>query len=115
RRFALYKTQGFTHRQVRGENMQRKVTRQAIFISFTIAFVVVITFIAPQLIYAGCRDPDVVRNGSSVAYAASPDALIQYFGHNFFLIVTKGGTRIVADPLGPGWYPNPNVSADVVT
>lgn len=33
----------------------------------------------------------------------------------FFLIISKSGTRVVADPLGPGWYPNPNVSADVVT
>ena len=65
--------------------------------------------------HAGCRDPEVVRNFGSVAYAASPDATIQYFGHNFFLIMTRNGTRIVADPLGPGWYPNPNVSADVVT
>src|ERR1041385_3509205 len=64
---------------------------------------------------SGCRDPEVVRSFGSVAYAAAPDATIQYFGHNFFLIVTRNGTRIVADPLGPGWYPNPNVSADVVT
>jgi L-ascorbate metabolism protein UlaG (beta-lactamase superfamily) len=29
--------------------------------------------------------------------------------------MTKSGTRIVTDPLGPGWYPNPNVAGDVVT
>ena len=65
--------------------------------------------------HASCRDPDVVRGFGSLAYAANVDATIQYFGHNFFLITTSKGTRIVADPLGPGWYPNPNVAADVVT
>jgi L-ascorbate metabolism protein UlaG (beta-lactamase superfamily) len=65
--------------------------------------------------HASCRDPDVARGFGSLAYAASVDATIQYFGHNFFLITTSKGTRIVADPLGPGWYPNPNVAADVVT
>src|SRR5678816_2974924 len=64
---------------------------------------------------ASCRDPDVARGFGSLAYAANVDATIQYFGHNFFLITTSKGTRIVADPLGPGWYPNPNVAADVVT
>jgi L-ascorbate metabolism protein UlaG (beta-lactamase superfamily) len=63
-----------------------------------------------------CRDLDVARRGfGAVAYAASVDATIQYFGHNFFLITTSKGTRIVTDPLGPGWYPNPNVVGDVVT
>jgi len=66
--------------------------------------------------HSACRDPDVAQRGfSSLAYAANVDATIQYFGHNFFLITTSQGTRIVADPLGPGWYPNPNVAADVVT
>ena len=65
--------------------------------------------------HAACRDPDVARGFGSLAYAANVDATIQYFGHNFFLITTSKGTRIVADPLGPGWYPNPNVAADVVT
>jgi L-ascorbate metabolism protein UlaG (beta-lactamase superfamily) len=50
-----------------------------------------------------------------VAHAADVDASIQYFGHSFFLITTRKGTRIVTDPLGPGWYPNPNVVGDVVT
>ena len=62
-----------------------------------------------------CRDPDVVRGYGALAYAANVDATIQYFGHNFFLITTGKGTRIVTDPLGPGWYPNPNVVGNVVT
>jgi L-ascorbate metabolism protein UlaG (beta-lactamase superfamily) len=57
----------------------------------------------------------VARRFGSVAYASEPDATIQYFGHNFFLITTSKGTRIVTDPLGPGWYPTPNVVGDVVT
>jgi len=65
--------------------------------------------------HASCRDPDVARGFGSVAHAADVDATIQYFGHSFFLITTSKGTRIVTDPLGPGWYPNPNVVADVVT
>jgi L-ascorbate metabolism protein UlaG (beta-lactamase superfamily) len=64
---------------------------------------------------SSCRDPDVARGFGSVAYAANVDATIQYFGHSFFLITTSKGTRIVTDPLGPGWYPNPNVVGDVVT
>ena len=64
---------------------------------------------------SSCRDPDVVRGFGALAYAANVDATIQYFGHNFFLITTGKGTRIVTDPLGPGWYPNPNVIGDVVT
>jgi L-ascorbate metabolism protein UlaG (beta-lactamase superfamily) len=65
--------------------------------------------------HSACRDPDVARGFTSLAYAANVDATIQYFGHNFFLITTSKGTRIVTDPLGPGWYPNPNVVGDVVT
>ncbi len=64
---------------------------------------------------SACRDPDVARGFGSLAYAANVDATVQYFGHSFFLITTSKGTRIVTDPLGPGWYPNPNVVGDVVT
>jgi L-ascorbate metabolism protein UlaG (beta-lactamase superfamily) len=64
---------------------------------------------------SACRDPDVARGFGAAAYAANVDATIQYFGHSFFLITTSKGTRIVTDPLGPGWYPNPNVVGDVVT
>ncbi len=64
---------------------------------------------------AACRDPDVAGGFGSVAYAARADAKIQYFGHSFFLVTTRHGTRIVTDPLGPGWYPTPNIVGDVVT
>ena len=77
--------------------------------------VTVLQFFAASA-HSACRDPDVARRGfTSPAYAANVDATIQYFGHNFFLITTSKGTRIVTDPLGPGWYPNPNVIGDVVT
>ncbi|HMA79930.1 MAG TPA: MBL fold metallo-hydrolase [Candidatus Binatia bacterium] len=67
-------------------------------------------------VQSACRDPDVARRGiGSLAYAANVDATIQYFGHNFFLITTSKGTRIVTDPLGPGWYPTPNIVGDIVT
>ncbi len=69
----------------------------------------------PASAESACRDPDVARGFGSIAYATNVDATIQYFGHSFFLITTSKGTRIVTDPLGPGWYPNPNVVGDVVT
>src|ERR1051325_3499938 len=83
----------------------------------TITSAVVFTLMLPfhSVAHAACRDPEVARGFGSLAHAATVDATIQYFGHNFFLITTSKGTRIVTDPLGPGWYPNPNVSADVVT
>jgi len=64
---------------------------------------------------AACRDVNVASGFPSPAYAAEPDATITYLGHNFFQIISGKGTRIVTDPLGPGWYPDPNVSAHVVT
>jgi L-ascorbate metabolism protein UlaG (beta-lactamase superfamily) len=68
-----------------------------------------------SLAESACRDMDVARRFGSVAYAAEADATIQYFGHNFFLITTRKGTHIITDPLGPGWYPTPNVIGHVVT
>src|SRR5258707_10427055 len=58
---------------------------------------------------SACRDPDVARRFVSLAYAANVHATIQYFGHNFFLITTNKGTRIVTDPLCSRSYSNPNV------
>ena len=72
-----------------------------------------LTFVSS--VHSACRDPEVARGFGSLAYAANVDATIQYFGHNFFLITTNKGTRIVTDPLGPGWYPNPKVVGDIVT
>jgi L-ascorbate metabolism protein UlaG (beta-lactamase superfamily) len=64
---------------------------------------------------SSCRDLDLTRRGPALAYAAEPDAVIQYFGHNFFLITTSKGTKIITDPLAPGMYPTPKVAPHVVT
>jgi len=64
---------------------------------------------------ASCRDPDVARNFGSLAYAAAPDATIEYFGHNFFQITSNRGTKIITDPIAPGMYPTPVVTPHVVT
>jgi L-ascorbate metabolism protein UlaG (beta-lactamase superfamily) len=86
----------------------RLILSSAVFVSSLLTFI--------YSAHSACRDPDVARRGlGSLAYAANVDATIQYFGHSFFLIKTGKGTRIVTDPLGPGWYPTPNVVADIVT
>lgn len=67
--------------------------------------------------WGGCKEESFAETllNPAPAHAAEADATIRYFGHNFFQIVTKRGTRIVTDPLAPGWYPPPALSADVVT
>ena len=65
--------------------------------------------------HASCRDPDVARGFFTPAYAAEPDATIEYFGHNFFQITSKTGTKIITDPIAPGMYPTPVVTPHVVT
>ena len=82
---------------------------------FSAAAVVSLLLSVISSAHSSCRDPDVARGFTSLAHAANVDATIQYFGHNYFLITTNKGTRIAADPLGPGWYPTPNITADVVT
>jgi L-ascorbate metabolism protein UlaG (beta-lactamase superfamily) len=64
---------------------------------------------------ASCRDPDVASSFWSQAHAAEADAIIEYFGHNFFQIISKRGTKIITDPLAPGMHPTPVVTPDVVT
>ena len=62
-----------------------------------------------------CRELHVARGLTPVAHAAETDANIQYFGHNFFQITTRQGTKIVTDPLAPGRYPTPQLAPHVVT
>ncbi len=64
---------------------------------------------------AACREPDVARGFSRLAHAAAPDALIEYFGHNFFQITTSRGTKIITDPMAPGVYATPVVEPHVIT
>jgi L-ascorbate metabolism protein UlaG (beta-lactamase superfamily) len=99
--------------QVEFMSRSRPTIKMTLLLSATIIAIALPVLSPPA--QSSCRDPDVARGFGSLAYAANVDATIQYFGHNFFLITTSKGTRIVADPLGPGWYPNPNVAADVVT
>lgn len=95
------------HHLLRQFRTLKRILGSAIFISSL--------FVFSSFVHSACRDPDVARGFTSLAYAADVDATIRYFGHNFFLITTNKGTRIVTDPLGPGWYPNPNVVGDIVT
>ena len=64
---------------------------------------------------AACRDQEMVRGFMPAAYAAASDAMLQYFGHNFFQITTDKGTKIVTDPLAPGMYPTPSLAPHAVT
>ena len=43
---------------------------------------------------AACRDQEMARGFMPVAYAAASDAIVQYFGHNFFQITTDKGTKM---------------------
>jgi L-ascorbate metabolism protein UlaG (beta-lactamase superfamily) len=91
-----------------------RTTTLRLLLSSTVLVGSLLTFASDTL--SACRDLDVARRRfTSLAYAASVDATIQYFGHNFFLITTSKATRIVTDPLGPGWYPTPHIAADIVT
>ena len=74
-----------------------------------------LTVFTVRLAQGSCRDPDVAGRFWSEAYAAEPDALIEYFGHNFFQITSKRGTKIITDPLAPGMHPTPVVTPHVVT
>lgn len=62
-----------------------------------------------------CKEESFASRFVRPAYAAAPDATLHYFGHSFFQLVTSRGTRIVMDPLAPGWYPTPDVTADAIT
>src|SRR5262245_42180217 len=64
---------------------------------------------------AACRELDVARGLARRAFAAQPDATIEFFGHNFFQITSNKGTKIITDPVAPGFYPTPDVSPHAVT
>src|SRR5438128_9347968 len=66
-------------------------------------------------VVAACRDQEMAHGVMPVAYAAVSDAVLQYFGHNFFQITTDKGTKIVTDPLAPGMYPTPSLAPHAVT
>jgi len=65
--------------------------------------------------YAACRELDVARGWLKPAYAAEPDVTLEFFGHNFFQITSSRGTKIVTDPVSPGFYPTPDVAPHAIT
>ena len=67
------------------------------------------------LAYAACRELDVARGWLKPAYAAEPDVTIEFFGHNFFQITSSRGTKIITDPVTPGFYPTPDVAPHAIT
>ena len=77
--------------------------------------VLVFCMVSARAVQGACRDPEVALGFRSQAYAAQPDAVIEYFGHNFFQITSKRGTKIITDPLAPGMHPTPVVTPDVIT
>lgn len=77
--------------------------------------VLVLSVLSARAVQGSCRDPDVASRSWSQAHAAEPDALIEYFGHNFFQITSKRGTKIITDPLAPGMHPTPVVTPQVIT
>ncbi|MGE5302798.1 MAG: MBL fold metallo-hydrolase [Alphaproteobacteria bacterium] len=80
------------------------------------AVVVLLLYVfGARAVQGACRDPEVASRFWSQAYAAEPDAVIEYFGHNFFQITSKRGTKIITDPLAPGMHPTPVVTPDVIT
>ena len=62
-----------------------------------------------------CRELDVARSWLRSPHAAAPDAPIEFFGHNFFQITSSKGTKIISDPVSPGFYPTPTVAPHAVT
>jgi L-ascorbate metabolism protein UlaG (beta-lactamase superfamily) len=62
-----------------------------------------------------CRELDVAGGVLRRAHAAEADATVEFFGHNFFQIISRKGTRIITDPVAPGFYPTPKVTPHAVT
>ncbi|HSQ12489.1 MAG TPA: MBL fold metallo-hydrolase, partial [Candidatus Deferrimicrobium sp.] len=65
--------------------------------------------------HAACRELDVARGWPRPAHAAEPDATIEFFGHNFFQITSNKGTKVITDPVAPGFYPTPSVAPHAIT
>jgi L-ascorbate metabolism protein UlaG (beta-lactamase superfamily) len=74
-----------------------------------------LTLLAAAPARSACRELDVARSWFPHAYAAGVDATIEFFGHNFFQITSSKGTRIITDPVAPGFYPTPEVAPQAIT
>ena len=65
---------------------------------------------------AACRNPNIAQ-GDYVLRPAAASGLIEikWFGHSFFQITSRGGTKIITDPFGAMGFPMPEVWPHVVT
>jgi len=81
----------------------------------TAALLLALLLLSPSRSHSACRDLDVARGWTTPAYAAGADVTLEFFGHNFFQITSSRGTRILTDPVAPGFYPTPNVAPDAIT
>lgn len=84
-------------------------------LSLAFALACLLPWCSPAPGHTACQGPPLARGWVPFAHAATADATIQYFGHNFFQITSSQGTSIVTDPLAPGWYPTPTLHPHVVT
>ena len=79
------------------------------------ALLLVVPLLNPARSYSACRELDVARGRTPPAYAAEPDVTLEFFGHNFFQITSSKGTKIITDPVSPGFYPTPNIAPHAIT
>jgi L-ascorbate metabolism protein UlaG (beta-lactamase superfamily) len=79
------------------------------------AALILLSFLSAGPASSACRDLDVARAIFRPLYAAQPDATVEFFGHNFFQIISSKGTRIITDPVAPGFYRTPKVTPHAVT
>ncbi|MDH3445967.1 MAG: MBL fold metallo-hydrolase, partial [Deltaproteobacteria bacterium] len=77
--------------------------------------IVLLSFLSAESARSGCRELDVAGGFFRPAFAAEPDATVEFFGHNFFQITSRNGTRIITDPVAPGMYPTPDVTPHAIT
>jgi len=71
--------------------------------------------VSAQTVYPACRELDVANGWTRSVYAATPDATVEFFGHNFFQITSSKGTKIITASVAPGFYPTPEGSPHAVT
>lgn len=81
----------------------------------SLAIALALSLMLPAAAFGACRELDVARGWFRSAYAAAPDVTIEFFGHNFFQITSPKGTKIITDPVAPGFYPTPNVTPHAIT
>jgi len=81
----------------------------------TALWLFLLTLLTAAPVRSACRELDVASGWLRPAYAAAVDATVEFFGHNFFQITSSKGTKIITDPVSPGFYPTPAVAPHAVT